>query len=156
MAGMPRHWIIACLFASLGVSAPARSESGEIMFNEYCVGCHQVGGTGVPGEYPRLAGRVSKIAGDPRGRAFLAELMLTGMSGTITVDGRKILGIMPNFDDLKDKELASVLNYVVHLEGDRGLAFTPQVLRQARTGPKATPEAMAESRNNLTRARVIP
>jgi mono/diheme cytochrome c family protein len=163
MTAMRRRWMIVCLFAGLGVSAPALfwarpawAESGEMMFNEYCVGCHQVGGTGVPGEYPRLAGRVNKIASDPRGRAFLTELMLTGMSGTITVDGRKILGIMPNFDDLKDDELAAVLNYVVHLERGKGAAFTPQLLKQARTGPKATPEEMAESRNKLAGARIIP
>ena len=153
---MRRRWIIACLSASLGASVPAWAETGEMMFNEYCVGCHQVGGTGVPGEYPRLAGRVNKIAADPRGRTFLAQLMLTGMSGTITVDGRKILGIMPNFDDLKDEELTAILNYVVHLEGGKGPAFTSQILRQARTGDKVTPEAMAETRNNLAGARVIP
>jgi mono/diheme cytochrome c family protein len=162
-AEIRKRWMIAGLFVGLGVSAPALfgaapawAESGEMMFNEYCVGCHQVGGTGVPGEYPRLAGRVNKIASDPRGRTFLAELMLTGMSGTITVDSRKILGIMPDFDDLKDEELAAILNYVVHLEGGKGSAFTSQMLEQARTGPKATPEEMAETRNRLARARVIP
>ena len=155
-AEMRGRRIIACLFVALCASAPAWAESGETMFNEYCVGCHQMGGTGVPGEYPRLAGRVNKIASDPRGSAFLAELMLTGMSGTITVDGRKILGIMPDFNDLKDEELAAILNYVVHLEGGKGSAFTPQILEQARTGPKVTPEGMAETRNSLAGARVIP
>jgi len=154
---------VACLIAALGVSAPALfwaapawAESGEMMFNEYCVGCHQVRGTGVPGEYPRLAGRVNRIASDPRGRAFLAQLVLTGMSGTISVDGRKILGIMPGFDDLKDDELASVLNYVVRLEGGKGAAFAPQLLRQARAGAKTTPEQMAETRNSLAEAHIIP
>lgn len=147
---------IACLIAVLSAAGPAWGESGEMMFNEYCVGCHQVGGTGVPGEYPRLAGRVNKIASDPRGRAFLAQLVLTGMSGTISVDGRKILGIMPGFDSLKDDELASMLNYVVKLEGSRGAPFTPQLLSQARTGMKATPEQMAGTRNNLAGAHVIP
>ena len=154
---------VACLVAALGVSAPALfwaapawAESGEMMFNEYCVGCHQVGGTGVPGEYPRLAGRVNRIASDPRGRSFLAQLVLTGMSGTISVDGRKILGIMPGFDSLKDDELASVLNYVVKLEDGKGAAFTPQLVRQARAGARATPEQMAETRNSLAGAHVIP
>lgn len=147
---------VALLIASLCFAAPAWGESGEMMFNEYCVGCHQVGGTGVPGEYPRLAGRVNRIAADPRGHAFLARLVLTGMSGTITVDGRKILGIMPNFDNLKDGELAAILNYVVSLEGHKGPAFTAQSLTQARIGAKVTPEQMAETRNNLAGAHVIP
>ena len=146
----------ALLIAILCFSAPAWGESGETMFNEYCVGCHQVGGTGVPGEYPRLAGRVSKIAADPRGHAFLAQLVLIGMSGTITVDRRKILGIMPAFDNLKDAELAAILNYVANLQGHKGPAFTAQSLTEARIGAKATPEQMAEARNNLAGAHVIP
>ena len=144
------------LIAALCFAAPAWAETGEMMFNEYCVGCHQVGGTGVPGEYPRLAGRVNKIASDPRGRTFLAQLMLTGMSGTISVDSRKILGIMPAFDNLKDAELAAILNYVVSLEAHKGPAFTVQSLTQARIGAKATPEQMAETRNNLAGAHIIP
>jgi mono/diheme cytochrome c family protein len=147
---------VVSLAMGLGLSLPAWGESGEMMFNEYCVGCHQVGGTGVPGEYPRLAGRINKIAADPRGRAFLAQLVLRGMSGTITVDGRRILGIMPNFDNLKDQELAAILNYVVHLEGGKGVGFTPQILGEARAGAKATPEEMAETRNRLAGAHVIP
>ncbi|HUO03049.1 MAG TPA: cytochrome c [Rhizomicrobium sp.] len=137
-------------------TAPAWAESGETMFNEYCVGCHQVGGTGVPGEYPRLAGRVNKIAADSRGRVFLAQLVLTGMSGTIIVDGRKILGIMPAFDNLKDAELAAILNYVVGLESHKGPAFTAQALTQARIGAKVTPEEMARTRNNLAGVHLIP
>jgi mono/diheme cytochrome c family protein len=147
---------LACLAAALCSIAPAWAESGETMFNEYCVGCHQVGGTGVPGEYPRLAGRVHAVASDAGGRAFLAQLMLTGMSGTISVDGRKILGIMPSFDNLKDDELSSILNYVVNLGGRKDPVFTPQTLRQAREGAKATPEQMAETRNRLAGAHVIP
>jgi mono/diheme cytochrome c family protein len=154
---------LACLAAALCSAAPALlwaapawAESGEMMFNEYCVGCHQVGGTGVPGEYPRLAGRVHAIASNTRGRAFLAQLMLTGMSGTISVDGRKILGIMPSFDSLKDDELASILNYVVNLGGRKDSVFTPQSLRQARVGDKATQEQMADTRNRLAGAHVIP
>jgi mono/diheme cytochrome c family protein len=148
--------VIASLVLALMVVEPAWGESGEMMFNEYCVGCHQVGGTGVPGEYPRLAGRINKIASDPRGRAFLAQLVLTGMSGPIRVDGRKILGLMPNFDNLKDDELAAILSYVVHLEGGKSAGFTPQSLQQARAAAKSTPEQMAEARNRLAGAHVIP
>ena len=155
--------MISCLIVGLllAVSAlfwtpPAWAESGEMLFNDNCVGCHQVGGTGVPGEYPRLAGRVSAIASNAKGRAFLAQLMVTGMSGTISVDGRKILGIMPGFGELKDNELAAVLNYVVGLGGRKGPAFTPGDVRKARLGPEITPEGMAATRNLLSGAHVIP
>lgn len=146
----------ALLFAGLLCTSPAWGKSGAMVFNENCVGCHQVGGTGVPGEYPRLAGRANRIAGDPRGRDFLVRLMLAGMSGKIMVDGREILGIMPDFADLTDDELAAVLNYVIGLGGGKAKTFTPEILKEARTGPGSTPEEMAETRNRLAGAHVIP
>lgn len=145
-----------CVVMALLCVAPAWGESGEMLFNDNCVACHQVGGTGVPGEYPRLSGRANVIAADARGRAFLMHLVLSGMSGTITVDGRKILGIMPNFEDLRDDELAAALNYVAGLGGRKGALFTSSDLRKARTGAKPTPEHMAETRNSLAAAHVIP
>lgn len=147
---------LVCISAAACLTTPCWAENGETLFNEYCVGCHQVGGTGVPGEYPRLAGRVDAIASDPRGRTFLAQLMLTGMGGTISVDGRKILGIMPGFGDLSDDDLAAILNYVVGLEGDKVSAFTPEALKQARLREGASPEEMAGTRNRLAGAHVIP
>jgi mono/diheme cytochrome c family protein len=147
---------LVCLIAMLSWCSAAWGESGEMMFNEYCVGCHQVGGSGVPGEYPRLAGRADAIASDPRGRAFLAQLMLAGMGGTISVDGRKVLGIMPSFGNLSDNDLAAILNYVVNLQGREGVPFTSQTLKRARLGSTATPEQMAELRNRLAGAHIIP
>lgn len=144
------------LTALLLFAAPAWAESGEMLFNDNCVGCHQVGGTGVPGEYPRLAGRVDAIASNAKGRAFLAQLMVKGMSGTITVDGRKILGIMPDFADLKDDDLAATLNYVAGLEGGKAPPFKPQDLKKARLGAKTSPQQLAETRNRLSGAHVIP
>lgn len=142
--------------AALLCVSPAWGESGAMVFNENCVGCHQVGGTGVPGEYPRLAGRANKIAADPRGRDFLIHLMLTGMSGKIMVDGHEILGIMPSFTDLPDDELAAALNYVTGLEGGKARPFTPENLKEARRAPGSTPEEMADTRGRLAGAHVIP
>lgn len=146
----------SALIALLLLAAPAWAESGEMLFNENCVGCHQVGGTGVPGEYPRLAGRTDVIAANAKGRAFLTRLMVTGMHGDITVDGRRILGIMPDFADLKDGELAAILNYVVGLEGGKATPFRPQEVTKSRLASRSTPEQLAEIRNHLSGARVIP
>ena len=133
---------VACLIAALGVSDPL------------VLGCAGLGQSGemmsmilrrVPsGGRHRRAGRISEAC-RPRRQdrvrsarpAFLAQLVLTGMSGTISVDGRQILGIMPGFDSLKDDELASVLNYVVRLEGAKAPPSRRRFLRQARAGAKA-------------------
>ena len=134
----------------------ARAETGEMIFNDVCAGCHQVGATGVPGAYPRLAGRANRIAADPKGRVFLTQLVLTGMSGAITVDGNRILGLMPNFDAMTDEDLAAALNYVTGLEGRKAPAFSPLDIKAARIMPKATPEEMAQTRNQLAETHVIP
>jgi mono/diheme cytochrome c family protein len=144
------------LTAFLLGAMPARAQTGEMIFNDICSGCHQVGTTGVPGEYPRLAGRANKIAADPKGRVFLTQLVLTGMSGAITVDGNHILGLMPNFDAMSDEDLAAALNYVTGLEGRKSPVFSPLDIKSARIMPKATPEEMAQTRNRLSDAHIIP
>jgi hypothetical protein len=64
---------------------------GKAYFLQNCAICHQPNGIGVPGVYPPLAGS-PYINGDAR---RLAMIVLKGIQGTITVDGRKFNGTMP-------------------------------------------------------------
>ena len=82
----------------LAATAGAAAADGAAVFDNNCAFCHQAGGVGVPGQFPRLAGRVGAIAAKPEGKTFLPQVLLNGMSGRITVDGEQILGIMPAFD----------------------------------------------------------
>jgi mono/diheme cytochrome c family protein len=133
--------------------------SGETVFLNNCAICHQVGGVGVAGQFPRLAGRVGVIAADPRGRAFLAHLVLSGMSGAVTVDGQPIVGVMPSFDTLTDGDLAAVLNYLARL-GPPGKAkpapFKVREIAAARATPRLQPSDMVAQRAGLAAAKVIP
>ena len=90
------------------------------MFDNNCAVCHQAGGVGVPGQFPRLAGRAGAIAAKPEGKAFLPQVLLNGMSGRITVDGEQILGVMPAFDSLSDDDIAAVLTYITGLGSQAG------------------------------------
>jgi hypothetical protein len=54
-----------------------------------------------------------KRAGIPAGRNYLAQVMVSGMVGTISSHGMRYLGNMPPFNVLSDGELASVLNHVL-------------------------------------------
>ncbi|MES2292523.1 MAG: cytochrome c [Pseudomonadota bacterium] len=149
---------LAVLAASLlGVLAgAAEADTPEQLFNNNCAICHQVGGKGVEGQFPRLAGRAGVIAAMPQGREFLVSLVLNGMSGTVTVDGKKIVGVMPDFSAFADDDLAAILTYVAGLGGTKAVSFAADELKAGRAKPVTAPTDLATTRNALQAARVIP
>jgi mono/diheme cytochrome c family protein len=129
-----------------------------VVFETHCQVCHQAGGVGVAGQFPRVAGRAGVIAATPEGRQFLSALVLNGMSGTVKVDGQKIIGVMPAFDSLTDAEAASVLTYISTLgAGKANVApFRAAEIATARTLGKQTPTDMVKRRNQLAADKIIP
>ncbi|HEX7004402.1 MAG TPA: cytochrome c [Trueperaceae bacterium] len=77
-----------------------------------CSGCHQANGQGIPGAFPPLAGHAADLyATDPE---YLAQVVLFGLQGPITVDGAQYNGVMPTWGgQLSDAQIAAVLNYVL-------------------------------------------
>jgi hypothetical protein len=119
--------------------------------------CHQAQGVGVEGQFPRLNGRTPVIAASPAGRAFLAQLVLSGMSGTVAVDGQRIIGIMPDFAHLPDGDLAAVLTYVSTLGAAKKSApFKPAEIAAARAAARPSPNEAAALRNRLALQKVVP
>lgn len=136
---------------------PALVAAGAKVFETNCQVCHQAGGVGVSGAFPRLAGRVPVIAASPDGRKFLAKLVLNGMSGSVTVDGQRIMGVMPGFGQFSDADAAAALTYVSTLDAGKKppKAFTPADIAAARTA-KVSPSDMATERNGLAGRKLIP
>jgi mono/diheme cytochrome c family protein len=132
------------LLGTLGSTAAATAEQGAV-FTANCSMCHQLGGTGVPGEFPRLAGRAGRIAASAGGRRYLERVVLFGMVGAITVDGTPIIGgDMPSFATLSNRKLAHALNYIVSLDAAGKLhwkdpVFTPADIAHARAGKPLMP-----------------
>lgn len=63
---------------------------------------------------PPLAGNITGHAGNTEGRGYLVRVPLTGMVGTITVDGVRYVGNnMPSFATLGDAELVAVIGHVL-------------------------------------------
>lgn len=131
------------------------SADGQAVFNTNCALCHQEGGVGVAGQFPRLAGRVGVIATNSEGRKFLPRLLLNGMSGRVIVDGQQILGIMPNFDALSDADIAAVLTYLSGLN-HTPVVFTAAEVKHARGQPKRSPTDMASERSRLAAKKIVP
>jgi mono/diheme cytochrome c family protein len=145
--------VLAGLFwaATMGGAAA----DGTQLFDTNCAFCHQEGGVGVPGQFPRLSGRVGVIASKPQGKVFLPKILLNGMSGRITVDGQAILGIMPAFDSLSDEDIAAVLTYLSGLE-HAPVAFSADEIKEARAQPRVSPTDVAGERDRLSAAKIVP
>jgi mono/diheme cytochrome c family protein len=94
--------------ADLRGPAAGAAADGKQLFTAQCAACHQASGKGLPGVFPPLDGS-EWVTGDPR---VLANVLLHGVSGEMTVAGQVFKGAMPSFQKLGDAELAAVASYV--------------------------------------------
>lgn len=97
--------------ADLAPKAGAKSgvADGAQIFAAQCAACHQASGAGLPGVFPPLAGSEWVNGKD----VVLAQILLHGISGDLTVKGAVYKGQMPSFQDkLNDAEIAAVLTHI--------------------------------------------
>lgn len=133
--------------------------SSNAVYDATCGLCHQSAGAGLKGQFPRLAGRVDKMASEAGSREFLIQTVLHGMAGRIEVDGAPIVGVMPPFASLSDQDLASVLNYLVSLGGSPAKKTKPisaAEVATARKGPPLSPAQVLERRAALVSSGRMP
>jgi mono/diheme cytochrome c family protein len=147
-----RHLIFG-LFA-LGLGSGAWADNGQALFLQNCSLCHQATGMGLPGQFPRLSGRVSKIAATPKGREYLIDVLTTGLSGTLQVDGQAITGVMPPFTTLPAGTVADILSYVTSLGEQPAKPFTEAEVTAGRKQSKDMEKTHAE-REALQSTKVI-
>jgi len=117
---------------------------GAQTYATVCAACHQPSGQGMPGAFPALAGYAPTILARPDGRDYLARLVLYGLEGPITANGKPFNAAMPAWGEtLNDEQLAGALDYVLHSWGnDKALPagfqpFSPADIAAAR-GTKMT------------------
>lgn len=138
--------------SSLCLPTVAGAADHSTVFDTNCSMCHQLGAAGVPGQFPRLAGRADRIAATAAGRDYLERVVLFGMIGGITVDGTPIVGgVMPSFASLSNEDLAAALDYIVSLDASgksRGesAVFKPADIASARAGKPLSPAQVHELR----------
>jgi mono/diheme cytochrome c family protein len=132
-------------------ASEAAVASGPQTFTSRCSMCHQPSGMGLPGQFPRLSGRVSEIAASPEGRDYLAKVLLYGLYGPITVDDKKIAGLMPGMGTMSDQDIADVLNHAVSLKKTAKPAppFTASEIAKVRAAGKLTASQVAAERGRL-------
>lgn len=111
---MSRHNIsfaAAVALLTLVASGPLLAD-GASLYQAHCVACHQPDGNGAEGLAPPLTDVLSKRAKSDSGREYLAQVLVSGMVGSITSRGVKYNGNMPAAT-LSDDELAAVMGYVL-------------------------------------------
>lgn len=101
--------------ADLSGPVASAAADGKQVFTANCAACHQASGKGLPGVFPPLAGS-EWVSGDER---VLANILLHGVTGDITVAGNDFKGSMPSFQQLGDAELAAVATYIRSNWGNR-------------------------------------
>lgn len=116
-----------------------------------CSMCHQASAQGLPGQFPRLAGRSAQIAQTPEGRQYMISVVLRGMYGSIDVDGQPIAGLMPSMAAMTDADIAEVLNYVLTSgkSAKAAVPFKAAEIAVVRAAPKVSGSQNAELRQKL-------
>jgi mono/diheme cytochrome c family protein len=148
---------LAFAFSAFCVPAVATAAAPPPPFLGNCAMCHQPNGAGVPGQFPRIAGRANTIAQSSDGRTYLIEVVLNGMAGKMIVDGKPILGVMPPYARFSDGDVASVLTFVTGLPPARKVApFTAAEIKAVRALPRRSNSQMKARRDELIAANLIP
>lgn len=93
------------------IAAPQQQDGAAIY--KRCAACHLATGAGIPGAFPPLAADVRNLSQSADGRQYLALVIIKGVSGPLTVEGKPYRGVMPAQADLNDAAVAAVLNHVV-------------------------------------------
>ena len=101
--------------------ASAAGASGSATYASKCASCHQANGQGLPGAFPPLA-KNPVVTGDP---TKVSKILLNGLNGAVTVDGKTYNGAMPAWKGtLSNADIANVLTYVRSSWGNKAAAIT--------------------------------
>ncbi|MAU15126.1 MAG: cytochrome C [Muricauda sp.] len=102
------------------------ADEGQRIYNTYCIVCHQAEGKGDGNRYPPLAGS-DWVTGD---KNKLIKVVLEGLEGPITVNGKTYNDLMPKMNFMSDEDIAKVLTYIrMNLNEDVGGVQEREVAR---------------------------
>jgi mono/diheme cytochrome c family protein len=150
---MQKTWmVIGGIVLSCVLTGTALAGADGASVYHRCFACHKPNGEG-SGFYPPLAGHAPKLLSADR--TYMVKVILYGLEGEIAVEGKTYKTKMRAFgDQLKDDEIAAVLNYVLVSWGNDKMLpkgykeFTAAEVKALR-GKKLTSEQVHEERQKL-------
>jgi mono/diheme cytochrome c family protein len=114
---------VAIVVLALGLASTARANGGAddgadsnggASAYVRCAACHLADGSGVPGAFPPLAGRLGGLTASDAGRDYLVMVVKSGLMGAMEVDGVPYQGVMSaQATGLDDAGVAALLNYTM-------------------------------------------
>ena len=113
-------------------------QAGAVLFKGTCSTCHQDTGMGLPDVFPPLAGSDYLLADSKRA----IGVVLNGLSGPVTVNGKTFTSVMPPMSQLNDDEVANILTYALNTWGNNGGVVTSKQVQAVRATTKR-PEGAA-------------
>lgn len=122
--------------------AQTLAQQGKSVYGQ-CVGCHGGNGMGVPGQFPHLAASSFVNGGEKR----LVAVLLKGIAGPLTVDGKLFNNPMPAWEAaLPDKKIAAVASFIRQEWGNKAGEISEAKVAAARKlfADRKTPWSGAE------------
>ena len=107
-------------------------KAGEALFAGTCSVCHQANGQGLEGVFPPLAKSDFLLADAKRA----IGVVLNGLQGKVTVNGKTYNSVMPPMSQLNDDEVANILAYVRNSWGNQGGAVSAAEVAAVRKATK--------------------
>jgi nitrite reductase (NO-forming) len=108
--------------------------AGKVLFAGTCSACHRDTGEGVPGAFPPLAKSDYLASLDIDA---LIKIVLNGLSGKVTVNGKDFNSVMPPQSQLADDDIANILTFVLNSWGNPGGQVKPeQVAKVRKSSPR--------------------
>lgn len=101
---------------------------GQLVYEQHCLTCHQVNGSGVPNLNPPLRG-TDWVTGD---KNRLINVLLKGLRDQ-EIDEEPYDNVMPAHSFLTDQQLADVLTYIRSSFGNKASAITVDEVKQQRS-----------------------
>lgn len=102
-------------------------EHGKQVYMKTCFACHQGEGQGIPNAFPPLA--KSDYLNADVNRAI--DIVLNGLSGEITVNGKKYNSVMTR-QSLSDEEVADVMTYIYNSWDNKKTNVTVDMVKKVK------------------------
>ena len=108
-------------------SSGYQPDSGKIIYETYCLACHQEDGSGVPNMNPPLI-KTDWVLGDS---TRLINVILKGLKNT-EINGESYSNEMPAHDFLTDYQIAEVLTHIRKSFGNQASAISSEDVKTQR------------------------